>query len=313
MTCHYCGTRNGDGERRCTRCGRKPEDTLSRDTLSSDRSVSMVHGALATKLQPAEWPTERLTAGSSAVAEVAPPARTSPGLSRAVQTSFFHASNVIPIEAYGPPRPEVRPRNKTDLSNQPVVPKPVVPRPNARRAKSVPEGQGTLDFLPSAPPKPRQLSTTVDAVIYCEAPVATTLHRAVASAIDWSMVLLGYAIFLAAFHYLGGGFVLSKTNLGIFAGAFLLIGFTYGLIFSLAGAETLGNHCTQLRLTTFDGFPPELLKHRLLRFGAACFVRCTLLGLLWSLADEESLSWIDHISHTFPTPRETDTLVFRKR
>src|ERR1035438_9144595 len=181
------------------------------------------------------------------------------------------------------------------------------------RKSKVPEGQGTLDFLPPAPPKPRQLSTTVDAVIYCEAPVASTLHRAVASAIDWSMVLLGYGAFLAAFHFLGGAIVLNKTNLSMFAGAFLLIGFTYGLIFSLAGAETLGNHCTQLRLTTFDGLPPELLKHRLLRFGAACFIRCTLLGLLWSLADEESLSWIDHISHTFPTPREADTLVFRQR
>ena len=112
---------------------------------------------------------------------------------------------------------------------------------------------------------------------------------------------------------MGGAFVLNKTNLGMFGGAFLLVGFTYGLIFSLAGAETLGNHCTQLRLTTFDGFPPELLRHRLLRFGAACFIRCTLLGLLWSLADEENLSWIDHISHTFPTPREADTLVYRKR
>jgi len=34
-------------------------------------------------------------------------------------------------------------------------------------------------------------------------------------------------------------------------------------------------------------------------------------GLLWSLADEESLAWHDHISRTFPTPRDSRTLVFR--
>jgi uncharacterized RDD family membrane protein YckC len=259
----------------------------------------MVNGALAAKLQPLSGPRP------AAVAEQAP--RATLGLSRAVQTSFFQASNVIPIAAYGPPRTETRSRSRTDASG-----KPTPPKPPARRSKPAPIGQGTLDFLPPAPPKPRQLSTTVDAVIYCEAPVASTLHRAVASAIDWSMVLLGYAAILTVFHFVGGAFVLTKTNLTVFGGVFLLVGFTYGIIFSLAGAETLGNHCAQLRLTTFDGFAPEL-KHRLLRFGSACFIRCTLLGLLWSLADEESLSWIDHISHTFPTPREAETLVFRRR
>jgi hypothetical protein len=38
-----------------------------------------------------------------------------------------------------------------------------------------------------------------------------------------------------------------------------------------------------------------------------------MLGLLWSLADEESLAWQDHISRTFPTPTAADTLVFRRR
>ncbi len=295
MTCRYCGTRNGDGERRCTRCGRKPEDTLT-----SERSQPVITGALAQKLAPMPWP--------NAVAEADASARSSAGLSHPYQTSFFQASNVIPIEAYGPPRTEVRPRPRAEIST-----KPAAPRQTVRRARPAVEGQGRLDFLPPAPPKPRQLSTTVDAVIYCEAPVASTLHRAVASAIDWSMGLLGYATFLTVFHLLGGAFYLSKANLVMFGGAFLLVGFTYGFMFSLAGLETLGNHCTQLRLTTFDGFPPELWKHRVLRFAAACFIRCTLLGLLWSLADEENLSWIDHISHTFPTPREAETLVYRKR
>jgi hypothetical protein len=71
-------------------------------------------------------------------------------------------------------------------------------------------------------------------------------------------------------------------------------------------------HWAQLRLTTFDGFPTEN-RTRFVRFGAACLSRCTLLGLLWSLADEESLSWQDHISRTFPTPRRSESEIFRRR
>jgi uncharacterized RDD family membrane protein YckC len=138
------------------------------------------------------------------------------------------------------------------------------------------------------------------------------LHRAVAAALDWSMVLIGYGLFLLVFHLFGGQFVLNKTNLMVFGGAFLLLAFAYGLLWTLAGAETAGMHWTHLRLTTFEGFPPEK-SQRWLRFAAACLSRSTLIGLLWALADEESLTWHDHISRTFPTPRALDTQVFRRR
>jgi len=276
------------------RCGRKPEDTLTTEV-----SAPFMHGALATQLQP------RVQAMHAARTED----RVAPNLSGAVQTQLFHdrSSNVIPFDSYAAPRVETKPRPRTDaLARTPAH------KSAARRSKPVPEGQGTLDFLPQAPAKPRQLGTTVDAVIYTEAPVATTLHRAVAAGLDWSMVLIGYGMFLTAFRMMGGEFALTKSNLGFFGGMFLVIAFAYGLLFSLAGAETPGMHWTQLRLTTFDGFPPER-KHRLVRFGAASLSRCTLLGLLWSLADEESLSWHDHISRTFPTPIEVDRSSFHRR
>jgi hypothetical protein len=34
----------------------------------------------------------------------------------------------------------------------------------------------------------------------------------------------------------------------------------------------------------------------------SCLSVCSVVGLLWSLVDEESLAWQDHISGTFPTP-----------
>jgi uncharacterized RDD family membrane protein YckC len=138
------------------------------------------------------------------------------------------------------------------------------------------------------------------------------LHRYLAAAIDWILVFLGYGLFLGAFWLGGGVFVLSRPNLLIFGGALLLVGFTYGLMFAIAGTETFGQRWTRLQIMTFDGFPPDR-GQRLLRFAGACLSLCTVVGLLWCLADEEGLTWTDHISRTFPTPKEWDSQVFRRR
>jgi uncharacterized RDD family membrane protein YckC len=253
-----------------------------------------VTGALATQLQP----MPRMRVVERAQPEQVP--RPAPNFSQAVQASLFQ-TNLITM----PPQVENRPRVRAEVAGRVLSQKPA-----AKRARPVREGQGTLDFLPPAPAKPRQLGTSVEAVIYCEAPVSTTLHRAVASGLDWSIVTLGYGLFLLAFCMLGGQFDLTRSNVTAFAAMFPMIGFTYGLLFAWTGADTPGMRWAQLRLTTFDGFPPDR-KQRLVRFGASCLSRCTLLGLLWSLADEESLAWHDHISRTFPTLRDTRTLVFR--
>jgi len=152
----------------------------------------------------------------------------------------------------------------------------------------------------------------VEAVIFCEFPVATTLHRAVAAALDWSMVLIGYGLFLGAVRALGCELTLSKTSLMVYGAMWLMLGFAYGLCFAICGADTPGMIWTRLRVTTFDGFPPEI-RQRVGRLVATSLSRCTVLGLLWSLADEESLAWHDHISGTFPTPREAGTAVFQRR
>lgn len=126
------------------------------------------------------------------------------------------------------------------------------------------------------------------------------------------MVLIGYGLFLMAFRLAGGAFMFTRTNAMVFAGTLPLVAFTYGLLWTIARAETPGMRWAQLRLTTFDGFAPTL-KHRVLRFAGSCLSLCTIIGLLWSLADEESLNWQDHISRTFPTPLASDTQVFHRQ
>jgi uncharacterized RDD family membrane protein YckC len=261
----------------------------------------MTDGALATKLQP----VGRIHIAETPAPEIAsePIVRDAEDLSRAVQRSLFQdrSSKIVPIQPYPPAA--TRPRARAEGSP---------PRPPGRRISRVPEEQGRLDFLPPAPPKPRTLGTNVEAVIYCEAPVATILHRAVAAALDWSMVLIGYGAFLVLFKLLGGEFTLNKANLMVFGGMLPLIALAYGLIWTIAGTETAGMNWTSLRLTTFDGFPPEP-KQRILRFAGSCLSLCTVVGLLWSFVDEESLAWQDHISRTFPTPVELESQIVERR
>jgi len=286
MTCRYCGTRISEGEHRCRLCGRKPGDRLT-----GEFTLVSTDGALATQPRPVVRTVEP------------PPAKPPkpPNFVRPFQPSLFHergASKVIPIGDYVPPPPRQRPARAAAGKAQ---------RPAARPV----EGQGTLDFLPPEPVKPRTLGTAVEAVITCDAPVARPLHRAVAAALDWSMVLIGYGMFLMAFRLLGGQFALTRMNLMVFGGALIAIAVTYGLFWTIAGTETAGMYWTHLRLVTFQGFPPEA-RHRWTRFLSACLSISTGLGLLWSLVDEESLAWQDHMSSTFPTPRELDSQVFRR-
>ena len=263
MTCSYCGTPLSEGGERCSRCGRKEDDRLTGGFRL------LTSGALAPT--PVRAPRKRL------------PSRTAPNMARAVQTSLFG--------------------NAPDSSVVLIAPVRARPIPRKRKTKAgthVPEAQGTLEFVETTPSKPRTLGTTVEASIYCDAQAARPLHRAVAASFDWALVLIAYACFLGAFHLLGGQIVLNKTNLMVYAAALLLIGFTYGLMAVIAGVETPGMRWTRLRLTTFDGFPPEL-HHRLLRMIGSSLSVCTVVGLLWSLVDEEGLAWQDHISGTFPT------------
>ena len=181
MTCGYCGSRNAEGEHRCRRCGRRPEDTLT-----GEFTLPRLTGAAAPQLQPRQQP--------EAEAAAVPRAST---LAHPVQGSLFPVrsqSNVIPFEAYAPPKPAPRARPKAQPATNTGTRVP--PKPAVRRTR-VPDTQERLDFLPPAPPAPRTLGTTVEAVIYCDAPVATAVHRAVAGAFDWAMVLIAYGLLLA--------------------------------------------------------------------------------------------------------------------
>jgi uncharacterized RDD family membrane protein YckC len=295
VTCNFCGSRNSEGEHRCRKCGRRPSDKLN-----GEFSLVRTEGALATKFELREQPRGQ-------AAQVAEPRAPRPTV-RGVQQSLFpeRQSNVIQFSEYAPQKPTPqRPPAPRPLSKAPVKPR------TANRRRGVAPGQGSLNFMPPQPAAPRTLTTTVEAVVSCDMPVATAPHRAVAAALDWSIALIGYGLFLVVYFSMGGVFTWNRLNLMIFGSTLLLVSFTYGVTWALLGADSAGMRWMGLRLITFEGFPLER-KHRLLRFAGSCLSFCTVLGQLWGLWDEECLTWQDHISETFPTPRRVRAEVFRR-
>lgn len=274
MTCGYCGSRRYSGDTRCRTCGCRADDSIAGEGPTTQ-------GALAT--QPRIVRREVRTGPAEAPADA--PVVTRRGTLAAVprQDALFQEPMGPKVVAIAPSRP--RPKQTVGK----VARKPLE------------QMQGKLDFV-SQPPTRKMLSTTVEATIYCEDPVATVWHRAIAASLDWSMVAIAYGIFMVVFHFMGGSFDFSnKVNLMAFGGMLALIGITYGGMWALMGRDSAGMRWTQLQITTFDGFTPEP-RQRILRFAGSCLSLCTVVGLLWSLADEESLTWQDHMSGTFPTP-----------
>jgi uncharacterized RDD family membrane protein YckC len=233
---------------------------------------------------------------------------------------FSADSNIIPFESFAADR--IQPL----AAGQAAQPAPAAQ--NARRrsssAKAEPRRrsgaqhhqedlQPGLDFLVPTPHRPRTLETQVEAVIYCDATVATPKHRAVAAALDGGMIFTGFGVFLFTFHLMGGMFHLNRQTIPFLIGVFGTLALFYGLLWIWAGRETMGMRWTKLRLIDFDGFPADR-RDRVLRIFGICLSCCAGgIGLLWALLDEEQLAWHDHMSKTFPAVQESNSPFFRKR
>ncbi|MCC6342491.1 MAG: RDD family protein [Bryobacterales bacterium] len=160
------------------------------------------------------------------------------------------------------------------------------------------QGQQRLAF-PVAQPD----HTPADSSIYCDAPVALPAHRIMAAMLDGSMMLISLGIFLIIFHLAGAKVILNKTTLplyGCMAFATLVL---YRLLWCLAGTDSVGMRWSGLRLISFDGVVPHRGQRMQRLLGSFISLAAGGLGLVWGLVDEEHLTWHDHMSKTFPTPR----------
>jgi uncharacterized RDD family membrane protein YckC len=304
MNCEHCASWNAEDEHRCTRCGRRLKVN---GTSAAGYPASRSAPAFAFAEQPA------------VVVEVEEPARLlHASIPQKLALHQFAGSKVIPFESFAADRIEPIAFTATPArvpSAADAKPASAV-RPKASRPLATPENddaQSGLDFLLPPPQGPRTLKTQVEAVIYCDAEVATPKHRVIAAAIDGGMIFIGFGLFLFAFHLMGGMFRFNRQTIPFFIGAFGALAMFYGLLWIWADRQTVGMRWTGLRLIDFDGFPADR-RARSLRAVGACLSFCAGgLGLLWALADEEKLAWHDHMSKTFPTIEESNRSFLPRR
>jgi uncharacterized RDD family membrane protein YckC len=151
-------------------------------------------------------------------------------------------------------------------------------------------------------PVNRRVQAPREAVRYCDAPVATPMHRAAAAALDYAIVSIAVGV-LVTMLYLVAPELVNFAAAPYIAGLAGFCGFAYKLLWVLAETDSPGLRWTQLRTLNFDGINPTR-NERLARVAAGCLsVLAGGLGLIWATADEETLSWHDHMSKTFLTPR----------
>jgi uncharacterized RDD family membrane protein YckC len=273
MVCQYCGARNHSDDHRCGRCGRRVND----EPVRRPAMPPVQQAATAPALSPAALTDAPPRPGPQLVTELPPPAAAATGAT--AQPSLFGPMEVA--------------------RTQPRKPEPV-PQASARR-RADRSLQGTLDLF--APDGQRALPTAVQAAVYCNAPVAEARERIVAATIDFAIPCCGFALFVTAAHFTGAPVTLDSHSGPFLGAAALLIVAFYRIVCCIGNVDTPGLQWSGLSLLNFDGFRPTR-KARFYRLAGGIVSSLSAgIGLLWSLLDEERLTWHDYMSGTFPTRR----------
>ena len=281
MICRHCSAVNAEDIHRCFRCGRR----LAGYARPATDSYPII-GSTALELE-----TYTQHGPVIAVAEALEPAP-EPQIHRIEyqRPLFAGAHRVMEL-----PVPVARPRQmpggptaaaRRARSGQPPAPRKAIAQ-NGAQQSLVFEDFSAQESVP---------------LIYCEAPVATPMHRITAGFLDASMILASLGLFLITFELCGGQVVLTRMTIPLYAGILLVLALFYKLLFCMCGSDTPGMVWTQLRLLNFDGHIPDRDERMQRMFGSFLAYTVGGLGMVWALVDEEQLAWHDHISKTFPTP-----------
>jgi uncharacterized RDD family membrane protein YckC len=304
MECRYCQAANADDDHRCRRCGRRLRMSPVYTGSSAAAPVLQYEAAPASQYEAA--PVSQYEAAPQAKAMEAsgpmrlatsrteahrPPEPSAPRRPITYQPSLFTSRElplVVQFETIAPDAVQPSPRKMQTSA------------PRQRRRKLIP-GQQALEFSHHSAQAAR-LSKAADGVIYCNAPVAIPAHRAMAAALDASIVVMALAIFGIVFRLAGGAFVLNARTAPMFVGVAAGVVIFYRLLWCLANGDTAGQKWTRLRLVNFDGQTPTRAQRFYRTASGFLSLMAGGIGLLWGLVDEETLTWHDHISKTFPTP-----------
>lgn len=281
MRCRCCGAENPEHELRCVKCQMRLSPPAARP---APETYPVFESAAAPDLlrQPAAEPvTRRPVLASSrpdAVRETTP-----------TQPALF---------PYREPRKvvELNPKASADSG------RPAEPHRSTPRRRTAP-GQSAFDFDgPQPPSRPitREIARRTD---FAVAPIQL---RAMASLFDLGLAVGFLSIFLATVWLCIGQLPLHTAALACYAASSLIIAALYKTLWCTFGQVTLGIQGAHLNIVSFDGLRPTRTQ-RFLRMASSWLSLLSAgMGLLWALADQESLSWHDHISQTFLTHQPPD-------
>jgi uncharacterized RDD family membrane protein YckC len=282
MECRYCQAANADDDHRCRRCGRRLR--MSPVYTGSSAAAPVLQSGAAPVLHYEAPPVNRNDVHRS-------PEPSEPRHPITYQPSLFTSRElplVIQFETIAP-------------GSAPPSPRKAQPSASRQRRRKVIPGQQFLEFDHRFAESTRS-SKPADGVIYCDAPVAIPAHRAMAAALDASIIVIALAVFGIVFRLAGGAFVLNAKTAPMFMGAAAGVVIFYRLLWCLANGDTAGQKWTHLRLVNFDGQTPTRTQRFYRTVSGFLSLMAGGIGLLWGLVDEETLTWHDHISKTFPTP-----------
>lgn len=278
MVCQYCRANNDDENHRCSRCGRRMED---RSSSRRPEMFPVQNGAVAPVFDQSLRQTN----------DVATPAR--PQLVTELAKKADRQDYSVQGSLFGPQAVGTIAQPTPRRSSPP-------PAPRVRRDRSA---QQKLEFERAFPEGARTLPTSVEAAVYCNAPVAMPTHRAIAAALDGAIIVAAIGVFVATFYFAGLEIVFTKETWPVYAGVAVLISLFYRILFCIGNTDTIGAQWAGLRLLNFDGRRPSR-KQRFYRTAGTCVsIISSGIGFAWALVDEERLTWHDYISKTFPSPR----------
>jgi uncharacterized RDD family membrane protein YckC len=290
MHCPHCRAVNEQAEERCVHCGRRLDG--GSPGPFPVRLNTRAAAATARALEPLP--------GLDPFAAKEPPPQ--PSLDTpAYQPSLFTngsrdgsaTSNVIPIPTLTPLHPYHRDPARNAPQKRPTTRPSTYVRAQHRRS----DHQQTLGFQDS----PAEVRVQPGESIDCDAPVADPSHRLVAAAVDGSLILVAVGVFLAIFFVSGGQVALDRQALSFILGVTGVIALFYRALWCLADGDSPGMRFAGLRLVDFDGRRPDREQRGVRQIASLLSLLSAGLGLVWALVDEESLTWHDHISKTFPT------------
>jgi len=136
-------------------------------------------------------------------------------------------------------------------------------------------------------------------------PVASIDDRRLAGLVDLGCLLFAYGGFLMLFGSLGGQFTLSKLTAVVYATTFAIVYLQYFALFTIFGGTTPGMMLRNLQVTSFSGEPPTPRQMLLRSMGYMLSAGTFFLGFLWSMWDEDQLTWHDRLSRTYLSAAQT--------